>query len=121
MEIQSARPVLVAQSAYYLATGVLPFVSRRAFEAVTGHKREWWLVQTTGTLVTVIGGALASATARRRVTPELLAVATGSAATLGAIDVIYVARRRIARTYLLDAAVQAALLVGVGRALQTRR
>jgi hypothetical protein len=121
MEIQSARPVLIAQSAYYLATGMLPFVSRRAFEAVTGRKREWWLVQTTGALVTVIGGALASATARRRVTPELLAVATGSAATLGAIDVIYVARRRIAPTYLLDAAVQAALLVSIRRALRTQR
>ena len=120
MEIQSERRVLVAQSAYYLITGVLPFVSRRAFEAVTGPKREWWLVQTTGALVTVIGGALASATARRRVTPELLAVATGSAAALGTIDVVYVARRRIAPTYLLDAAVQAALLVAVRRALRTQ-
>ena len=120
MGIESARPALVAQSAYYLATGLLPFVSRRAFEAVTGPKREWWLVQTTGALVTVIGGALGSAALRRRITPEVLALATGSAAALGAIDAVYVARRRIAPTYLLDAAVQAALLVAIGRLLAER-
>jgi hypothetical protein len=120
MEIQSARPALVAQSAYYLVTGLLPFVSRRAFEAVTGPKREWWLVQTTGALVAVIGAALASATARDRVTPELLALATGSAAALGTIDVVYVARRRIAPTYLLDAAVQVALVVAVRGGLRSQ-
>jgi hypothetical protein len=35
------RRVLLAQGGYYVATGVLPFVSRRAFEALTGPKREW--------------------------------------------------------------------------------
>src|SRR3954454_24793941 len=103
MEEHSARRALYVQSAYYVATGVLPFASRRAFEAVTGPKREWWLVQTTGAIVKVIGGALASAAAHRRVTPEVLGVATGTAAALAAIDVVYVARRRIAPTYLLDA------------------
>jgi hypothetical protein len=106
---------LRAQSAYYLATGVAPFVSRRAFEAVTGPKREWWLVQTVGALVTVVGGALAAAEARDRVTPALRAIAVGSAASLGAIDVYYVARRRISPAYLLDAAVQAALIIGSAR------
>jgi hypothetical protein len=119
MDIESARPALVAHSAYYLATGLLPFASRQAFEAVTGPKREWWLVQTTGALVTVIGGAVASATVRRRVTPELLGLATASAAALGTIDVVYVARRRIAPTYLLDAAVQAALLLAFKRLLSS--
>src|SRR5215207_7655360 len=112
-----SRGVLAVQGVYYVATGVAPFVSRRAFEAVTGPKREWWLVQTTGALVTAIGGAVASAALRRQITPEVLALATGSAAALGAIDVVYVARRRIAPTYLLDAAVQAALLVAIGRRL----
>jgi hypothetical protein len=53
------------------------------------------------------------------VTPELLALATGSAAAVETIDVVYVARGRIAPTYLLDAAVQAALLVAIRRALRT--
>src|SRR3954451_22798415 len=87
VDLDDARPVLAAQGAYYAATGLLPFASRRAFEAVTGPKREWWLVQTVGLLVTVVGGALVSGAVRRRTSPELLAVAAGSAASLGAGEV----------------------------------
>ena len=55
------RSVLLAQGAYYIATGITPFVSRRLFERITGPKLEWWLVQTVGGLVTVVGGVLVSA------------------------------------------------------------
>lgn len=120
MDLDATRPVLLAQSGYYLVSGLLPFASRRAFEAVTGPKREWWLVQTVGALVTVIGAASASAAARRRITPETVAVAAGSAASLAAIDVVHVARRRIAPSYLLDAAVEIGLVVALGRALGRR-
>src|SRR5437868_1637545 len=88
-------PVLVAPGPYYVATGLLPFPSRRAFEGATGPKREWWLVQTVGLLVTVVGGALISGAASRRTSPELVAVAAGSAASLAAVDVVYVVRGRI--------------------------
>jgi hypothetical protein len=60
----------------------------------TSSRRAPVFVQTAGALVTVIGGALASATAHRRVTPE--------------VHVVYVARRRISPTHLLDAALEAA-------------
>ena len=106
---------MLAQGAYYVATGVAPFVSKRAFEAVTGPKREWWLVETVGVLVTAVGGGLIAAAARDRVTPELLTIATGCASGLAAIDVVYVARRRIAPTYLTDAAIQIALLATLAR------
>jgi hypothetical protein len=109
------RRVLLTQSAYYVCTGLLPFVSRRAFETVTGPKREWWLVQTVGGLVTVIGASVASAAAHGRVTPEVLGLATGSAAALAAVDVLYVARRRISPAYLLDAALEVGLLVALAR------
>lgn len=110
MDVLSERAVLTAQGAYYVTTGVLPFISRRAFEAVTGPKLEWWLVQTVGALVTVAGGALVSGAHRHRVTPELLGVAAGSAVSLAAVDIAYVAKGRIAPTYLLDAAAQLTLL-----------
>jgi hypothetical protein len=109
----SRRIVLLLQGGYYVATGVLPFVSRRAFEAATGPKREWWLVQTVGALVTVIGGVLLSGAGRRRVSPELLGLAAGSAAALAAIDIVYVAKGRIAPSYLGDAAAELALLGGL--------
>jgi hypothetical protein len=100
------RRILTVQGVYFVATGVLPFISRRVFEALTGPKREWWLVQTVGAIVTVIGGALLSAARRRSVSPELVGVAMGSAGALGTIDVVYVAKRRIAPTYLVDAAIE---------------
>ena len=105
--------VLVAQGGYYLATGLLPFFSRRAFEAMTGPKREWWLVLTVGGVVTAVGGALVSAGLRREAQPELVAIAAGSAATLAGIDVVYVARGRIKPTYLVDAAIELALVAGL--------
>ncbi len=103
---------LVAQGAYFVTTGLAPFVSRRAFEAVTGPKREWWLVETVGALVTAVGCGLLGAAARGRVTPELTGIAVGCAGSLAAVDVIYVARGRISVVYLADAAVQLALLAG---------
>ena len=56
--MKAIRKSLLAQGAYYLGTGVAPFVSRRAFEAVTGPKKEWWLVETVGVLVTAVGAGL---------------------------------------------------------------
>lgn len=118
MALADTRPVLVAQGGYFVATGLLPFVSRRAFEAVTGPKREWWLVQTVGALVTVAGGALLASAARQEAAPpELIGVAAGSAAALAAIDVVYVAKGRIAPSYLADAAVELALFAGLARRL----
>jgi hypothetical protein len=102
--------VLIAQGAYYAATGISPFVSRRAFEAVTGPKTEWWLVQTVGGLVGVVGAGLLSAGLKRRPTPELVGIAAGSAAALAAIDVTYALRGRISPVYLLDAVAEGALL-----------
>jgi hypothetical protein len=115
MMADATAPVLRAQGAYYIATGVLPFISRRAFEALTGPKREWWLVQTVGALVTVIGGALVLSAARGRAQPELFFLAGGSAASLAGIDIVYVAKRRIAPTYLVDAAIELGLLGELAR------
>lgn len=109
------RRVLVAQGGYYVATGIAPFVSRRAFAAVTGPKREWWLVESVGGLVTAIGLGFLTAAARDRVTPDLTLIAAGSAASLAAVDVVYVARGRIRPTYLLDAAAELAFLAGLVR------
>ena len=60
------RTALLAQGAYYVATGVAPFLSRRAFEAITGPKKEWWLVETVGVLVTAVGGGMLVAASRDR-------------------------------------------------------
>jgi hypothetical protein len=113
--------VLLAQGGYYVATGVVPFISRRGFEAVTGPKAEWWLVQTVAGLVTTVGAAVVSGALRRRTTPELLGVAIGSAATLAGVDIVYVAKGRIAPTYLVDAGAQLGLLAGIAVSLGRAR
>jgi hypothetical protein len=107
-----ARRVAGVHAGYCLLTGPSSLISRRAFAAVTGPKRDWWLVHTVGLLVTSLGAGLALAVARDRVTPELGVVAAGAAASLATIDVVYVARGRIRTTYLADAAVEMALLAG---------
>jgi hypothetical protein len=108
--MEAIRRSLLAQGAYYVGTGVAPFVSRRAFEAVTGPKKEWWLVETVGVLVTAVGAGVVSAAARDRVTPEITTIAAGCAAGLAAVDIVYVMRGRISPVYLADAAAQISLL-----------
>jgi hypothetical protein len=100
------------QALFYIVTGVWPFLSMRSFEAVTGPKVDRWLVKTVGALVAVIGGALALASRRRQLAPEIVLAAAGSAAALAAIDTVYVAKRRISPVYLLDAVAELALVAG---------
>src|SRR5687768_13758941 len=109
------------QGLYYMATGVWPVLSRRSFESVTGPKRDFWLVQTFGLLITVVGGVLVAARPRVAATPELRALAIGSAAMLGIADAFFVARRRIPRVYLVDALLEGAFLAALARAGKPRR
>jgi hypothetical protein len=114
--VPSPERAVGVQGAWFLGTGVAPFASRRLFEAVTGPKREWWLVQTLGGVISVIGAGLLSAAARRRVTPEVVGIAAGSAAALAVSDVVWVTRGRISPIYLADAVVETALAGAVLRA-----
>jgi hypothetical protein len=117
----STRRTLLALGGYYIATGALPFVSRRAFEALTGPKLEWWLVQTVGGVVTAVGAGAVVAALRGEPSPEILVVAGGSAASLAVIDIVYVAKGRIAATYLVDAGIELGLLGALAGASSARR
>ncbi|HXK32386.1 MAG TPA: hypothetical protein VNM91_00045 [Dehalococcoidia bacterium] len=79
---------------------------------MTGPKTDFWLVRTVGMLIAVIGAVVARAGMRRRVEPETVALAAGSAAGLAAIDVVYAARGRISKVYLLDALAEIAIVGG---------
>lgn len=110
----------MAQGLYYVVTGVWPLVSMRTFVAVTGPKVDGWLVKTVGVLVTVIGAVLVVAGRGRRAVPaEPALLATGSAAGLAGIDTVYALRGRISKIYLLDAAVEVALLAAWAAATLT--
>ena len=96
-----------AQSAYYLVTGALPFVSMRAFEAVTGPKRDHWLVRTVGLLALGFGGVLARDAVRRRPDPV---VGIAGAVPFAVASLWYGGTGRISRVYLLDGALEAAFV-----------
>ncbi|ACZ38975.1 hypothetical protein [Sphaerobacter thermophilus] len=113
--------ISILQALYYLPTGIWPLVSLRTFMAVTGPKVDGWLVKTVGALITVVGGVLMLAGLRRRVSPEVRLLAVGSAAGLAAIDVVYVARRRISPIYLLDALGEVILIGAWVAAMRTDR
>ncbi len=98
-----------AQGIFYAVTGLWPLVSMRTFEAVTGRKREHWLVKTTGLLIAVMGGTLVLARRQGRIPPEIAFLGGAGAASLGTIALYYGARGRISRIYLLDAAVELSL------------
>lgn len=106
----SRRDVALAQGAYYGVTAAWPLLSRRSFEAVTGPKDDWWLVETIALLLLPVAGALGAAGARDRVTPEIELLGAGAAGLLAASDVLVAARRRGRWTYLLDAAASGAIV-----------
>jgi hypothetical protein len=89
---------------------VWPLLSIGTFQRVTGPKVDLWLVKTVGVLIAVIGLVLIVGGARARVSAEVTLLAIGSAAALTAIDVIYVAKSRIAPIYLLDSAAEVILI-----------
>jgi hypothetical protein len=99
----------LVQGLYYLVTGVWPLISIRTFQMVSGPKRDLWLVKTAGTLIGVIGAALALGGWRRRVTPELSVLGIGSAVGIGCIDIVYVRRGVIWPVYLAEAFVEIGL------------
>ncbi len=119
-----AAVLALGHSAFYVATGIWPVLSVRSFEAVTGPKQEDWLVKTFGVLLAVIGALIGRAGLRRAVSRETALLGLGAAATLAGADVIYVARGRLRRVYLLGAAAEVGLALGctvVWRLLGSRK
>jgi hypothetical protein len=104
------------QAVYFLLTAVWPFVHVRSFLAVTGPKRDLWLVHTVGLLVGAIGAGLWRGARGERVPDEVVLTATAAAGSLAGMDVVQVARGRVRWTYLLDAVAELALLEAWRRA-----
>lgn len=101
------------QAPYYIATGAWPLISRRSFEAVTGPKTDWWLVQMVGLLAMTSGIAIAMGTFDERPARGTLALSLLSAFSFAAIDAVYALKGTISRVYLADAAVEAAIIAAL--------
>lgn len=107
------RSAIAFQAAYYIVAGALPLVSRRAFEALTGPKTDWWLVQMVGLLALTNGITLAAGVRRGEPSRETVALSLLSALSFAAIDTVYAVKRRISPIYLADALLEAALAAAV--------
>jgi len=112
--IPSRRSLARAQANFYLISGAWPLLSRRTFEKLTGPKQDFWLAQTVGALIVVTGATLIAAAEDQRTlnSTAVRTLAIGSALSLAAVDVVFVARRRISPIYLADAAAELALAAG---------
>lgn len=110
--IDPSATLALAQGGYYLVSGVWPLLSLDTFQAVTGRKREPWLVRTVGVLVAIIGGVLLRGGLRRQLPSDLALLGAGSALGLAGVDVVYVARGRISPVYLFDAVIEMLLAAG---------
>src|SRR5262249_20641887 len=104
----SAYPPL-AQGLYYLLLGLFSLLAPGAYQTVTGHTGDPWVMQVFGVLMLVVGGALCVAAYRRQGTPEVLFIAFGSALGLIGVD-IHLVYRGYSYLYLLDAVLQASLV-----------
>ena len=97
------RVVLLGQGSYYLVTGIWPLLHYPSFEKITGPKTDDWLVKTIGATIAVVGAVLLWAGARRIDSRECLALSLGTATSLSAAELTYVAKGRISPVYAGDA------------------
>ncbi|MFC7846640.1 hypothetical protein [Streptomyces sp. NPDC057382] len=100
--------IAAAHGAFNLVGGLWPLVHRRSFEWVFGPKMDEWLQMTTGGLLAGTGLAQLAAAADPMGPKHARRVGLVTAVTLLAVDLVYVPKRRLRPTYLLDAAMEAA-------------
>jgi hypothetical protein len=102
-----ARPQTLAraQGGFNVIAGVWPLLSVRTFEAIFGPKADRWLEFTVAGLL-VVNGVEQLLSSRRGDLYTARRLGLGTAATLAAIDAVYVPAGRIPRTYAIDAAVE---------------
>jgi hypothetical protein len=94
---------LLLQSSYFIVSGLWPIFHLQSFLKVTGPKEDIWLVKTFGGMVAALGAVMLLSGIKRRGETEVGLAAGAVGATLAVADVYYVAKGRIAPSYLLDA------------------
>ncbi|WP_181312068.1 hypothetical protein [Nocardioides campestrisoli] len=109
MRRPTPREVAACQGAFNVIGGLWPLLSIKSFEAIYGPKTDRWLEYTVAGLLTTVGVAQLKAARDDELTTARL-VGLGTAATLLAIDLVYVPRGRIRWTYLQDAVCEAGWL-----------
>lgn len=108
------------QGVFNVLNGLWPLVHIRSFEAVFGPKTDKWLVRTVGGLLLVNGIAQLLAGRAGAQVQHAKRLGMGTAATLTAVDLIYVGNGTLSKMYLLDAAAEL-LWITLWRRARSRR
>lgn len=106
----TAPTIAKVQGSFNVVNGLWPLVHMSSFEAVSGPKTDKWLVRTVSGFLITIGLEQLRAASRPGGGAVAKRLGIGTAATLTAIDLVYVARRRISKVYLVDAAIELAII-----------
>src|SRR5690606_18536468 len=91
------RLVLAAQGAYYLVGGLWPLLHYRSFEAVTGKKKDAWLVKTVASMILAVVATHARALREPRTAEAARVAGVGAGVALGWAAAWYPLRGRIAK------------------------
>ncbi|MCU1565337.1 MAG: hypothetical protein JWQ56_274 [Pseudarthrobacter sp.] len=94
------------QGSFNVVSGLWPLLHMHSFEAVTGSKTDKWLVRTVSGLLVTIGIVQSLSPDDPQGLVPARQLGMGTAVTLAAIDLVYVAKGRISKIYLLDAVVE---------------
>src|SRR3954452_4126328 len=105
---------------FNLLTGLWAPLHRRSFEAVTGPKVDYWLVNTVAGLLITNGLLQLTAPTTRDGQAMARRLGIGTAGTLATIDVMYGAKGRISPVYLLDAVLELAWIAAWARSASPR-
>ncbi|MFN2588783.1 MAG: hypothetical protein ABR613_11800 [Actinomycetota bacterium] len=99
----SERDLAKAQGLFNVLGGLWPIVSLRSFEWVYGKKNDIFLQKTVGGLLFSIGVTQLAAADSPKEMPAVRRLGLATAATLLAIDLVYIPRGEMRWTYWQDA------------------
>lgn len=103
------------QGWFYVVGGLWPLLHMPSFEAVFGPKIDRWLVRTVAGLLVANGLTQLATEDDAFSVRQSRRLGLGTAAALAAIDLYYVPRHRIRRTYLLDAVAEVGFILAWAR------
>jgi hypothetical protein len=104
--------ILIFMGIYYLVSALWPLIHISSFEAVTGRKRNHWLVYTVASLLLVSSVVYLYTGLKSTALPiETMILFVGNALALTIIDIVFVFLHKIRKIYLLDASVEMLLII----------
>lgn len=108
------KSIFLIQGIYYVITGMWPLVHLKSFEAISGNKKDHWLVFTVGLLILSSGLVfLYGALNRENVTPEIILLSVANTLSFIFIDVYFSWKKVIRKVYLMDGLIEFLILIGV--------